>query len=56
MANVLHKNNINQGTVQVHVVPPPIPIIRSKNDEISDKDCVKIKLCRESMSQKLDLY
>ena len=40
----------------MHVYPPLIPLIKSKNGEKSDKDCVKIKLRRYPSSQKLDLY
>ena len=54
MNNVSHKNKCNQGAVQMHVDPPPIQLIKSNNDTKSDKDCVKIKLCRYPMSEKLD--
>ena len=53
MKNVLHKKNWNQGTVKVHVEPPPIPLVKSKNDEKSDEYCVKIKLHRDPKPQKL---
>ena len=33
MKNVFHKNKWNAGTSQVHVDPPPITLIKSKNDE-----------------------
>ena len=36
--------------------PPLIPLIKSKNYEKSDKDCVKFKLLRDTTSQKLDLH
>ena len=36
--------------------PPPISLIKSKNDEESDKDSVKIKLRRDPASAKSDLY
>ena len=49
-------NNCNQGTVQVHIDSPPMTLIKIKNDEKSDKDCVKIKFCRVPTSQKSDLY
>ena len=49
-------NNCNKGTVQVHIDSPPMPLIKIKNDEKSDKDCVKIKFCRGPTSQKSDLY
>ena len=54
--NVLHKKKWNTGTVQVQVEPSPIPLIKSKNDEKSDKISVKIKLPRDLRSQNLDLY
>ena len=44
MENVLHKNKWNQGEVHVHVEPPPILSIKSKNDDELGKCCVKIKL------------
>ena len=28
MKNISHKNKWNEGTVQVHVDPPPIPLIK----------------------------
>ena len=48
--------NWNWGTVQVHVEPPLIPLIKSKNNDKLDKYCVKIKLCRDLTSEKLDIY
>ena len=56
MKNVLHKNNLNLGIVQVHVEPPPIPLIKSKNDEKSDKYCAEIKLRRDPTSENSYLY
>ena len=47
MNNVSRKKMWNAGTVQVHVDPPPIPLIKSKNDDKSDKDFVKIKFCKD---------
>ena len=41
MKNVSHKNQWNTGTVQVHVEPPPIPLIKSNNDDKSDKYFIK---------------
>ena len=40
----------------MHVDPPEIPLIESKKNYKWDKDCVKIKVCRDLMSQKSDLY
>ena len=56
MKNFSHNNKWNLRTVQVHMETPLIPLIKSKNDEKSDKDFVKIKLRRYPMSEKLDLY
>ena len=36
--------------------PPPIPLIKSRNDDKSGKYFVKIKLRRGPTSEKLDLY
>ena len=36
--------------------PPLISLIKSKNDEILDKYCVKIKLCRDLTSKNSDPY
>ena len=54
--NVSHKKRWNTGTVQVHAEPPPIPLIKIKNGDKSDKDFVKIKLRRDPKSEKSDLY
>ena len=56
MKNVYHKKNCNQVAVQVHVDPPLIMLIKNKNDEKLDKDCLKIKLCGDLTSAKLDIY
>ena len=56
MDNISHKKKWNTGTLQVHVEPPVIPLINSKNDDKSYKDFVKIKLRRDPTSEKLDLY
>ena len=42
--------------MQVHVEPPPIPLIKIKHDDKSDKDLVKLKFCRDLTSEKSDLY
>ena len=55
MKNVSHKKNRNMGTVQVHMEIPMITLIKNKNDDKLEKDCVKIKLHRDPTSQKLDL-
>ena len=45
--NVSHKKRWNTGTVQVHAEPHPIPLIKIKNGDKSDKDFVKIKFCKD---------
>ena len=41
MKNVSHKESWNRGSVQIHVNPLPIPLIKSNNDTKFDNDCVK---------------
>ena len=53
---ISHKNKWNMGTVQVHVDPTPIPLIKINNKEKSDKYFVNIQFCRDPTSEKLDLY
>ena len=55
MKNFLHKKNWNTGVVQVHVEPLPIPLIKRKHDDKSDKDFVKLKLRRYLTSEQSDL-
>ena len=50
--SVSHKKKWNAGTVQVHVDTPMIPLIKSNNDNKSDKYFVNIKLCRDTTSVK----
>ena len=40
----------------MHVEPPPIPLIKSKNYDKSDKYFVKINLRSDPTSQESDLY
>ena len=47
---------MNYVTEQVHMKPPPIPLIKIKNYEKSDKYCIKIKFLMDILSKKLDLY
>ena len=56
MKNVSHKNKWNEGKIQVQVEPLPIPLIKIKNDEKSDKYFVNIKFRRNPRSEKSDLY
>ena len=53
MNNISHNNTWNVGVKQVQVEPPPI---KSKHDDKSDQDFVKLKLRRDPMSEKSDLY
>ena len=48
---VSHKNKWNTGTVQVHVGPPLIPLIKSKNDNKLDRYYDKIKFRRDKTSE-----
>ena len=41
MKNVLHKKSWRTGAVQIHMKPPPVTIIKSKNDMQAGKDGVK---------------
>ena len=41
--------------VEQHVEPPPIPLIKSKNNDKSDKYFVKLTLCRDPTSYKSDI-
>ena len=56
MKNVSHKNKWNAGIVQLQVEPPPTPIITSKHDDKLEKDFVKMKLHRDTPSDKSDIY
>ena len=50
------KNNWNADKVQLHMEPSPITLIKSKNDDKSDKYFGKIKLHRDPMSENSNLY
>ena len=56
MNNVSQKKNCNWGSIQVYVNPPLIMLFKSKNDTKSDKYCVKIKLRKDPMWEKLYIY
>ena len=56
MKKVLHSKNWSVGVVEQHVEIPPIPLIKSKHYYKSDKDFIKLKICRDPTSEKLDLY
>ena len=44
------------GVVQLHVYPPPTPLIKRNDGDNPEKYFVNIKLCRDPTSGKLDLY
>ena len=44
MGNISHKKTLNSDVTQVHVEPPPNPLINSKHENKLDKDFVKLKL------------
>ena len=56
MKNLYQNKKRNTDTLQVHVDQPPIPLIKINNDDKLDKYSVKIKLRRDPMSEKSDLY
>ena len=56
MNNASHKNTWNWGMTQIHVEPPPNPLIKSKHANKSDRDLVKLKFCRDPTSSSSDLY
>ena len=56
MKNVFNKKKWSAGVVQLHVDPPPTPLIKIKHDDKSDKNFVNIKLRMDKTSKKSDLY
>ena len=56
MKSVYHKKSWRTNAVQIHVDPPPIPLIKSKNDSKAEHDSVKIKLSRDTTSERLYTY
>ena len=44
------------GMTQPHLEPFPIPLIKENHDGTSEKDFVKLKLCRDPTSPTPDLY
>ena len=51
-----NKKKCNTGEVQLHLDTPPIPLIKMKYNDNSDKDFAKIKLSRDPMSANPYLY
>ena len=56
MKNVSQNNSYINGVVQIYVDPPPTPLIKSRLDLITERDYAGIKLYRNRMSEKLDMY
>ena len=56
MNNVFHKKVWLSRTLQIDVDPTPIQPIKRKLDKKSEKDYVKIKLCRDPTPEKSDMY
>ena len=56
MKKISHKNICHNGSVQIHVDPPPITLIKSNLDLKMERDYMKTKLHRSPMSEKLDRY
>ena len=56
MRNVSSKKGWMSGTTQPHIKPLTIPLIKENHDGKSDKDFVKLKLCKDPTSSTLDLY
>ena len=56
MQNVFHKKGWKSGTNPEHVEPLPVPLIKATYNIKSDKDFVKLKLCRDPMFSTSDLY
>ena len=56
MQNIYLKKRRNAGLVQLHMEPPPTPLIKIKHNDKSENDFVKIKLHRYPMSENSDLY
>ena len=56
MKNVFHEKSWHTCAVQIHVEPPLIQFIKSKNDAKSENYCVEIKLHKDPTSEKSDIY
>ena len=54
MKNVMYKKIWRNGAVQLHVEPPPIPLIIIKYYAKSEKDCIKLN-CVGILRQKIGL-
>ena len=56
MENVSHNKGCLYESIQIHVDPPINPLIKIKFGTKQDKDCVNIKLRRNPMFYKSDIY
>ena len=56
MKNVYNNKSCNSGMIQVHVEPPPIPLIKGSYYGKSEKSFVKLELFRDSTPNTLDFY
>ena len=56
MKNVSHKKGWNSGTTQEYVEPMAITLIKGTYNGKSDKEFVKLKLCRDTTYIMSDLY
>ena len=56
MKNVLHEKIWPTGAVQIHVYPPLITLIKSRNNTKGGKYCAENKLCIDPTSKNSDLY
>ena len=56
MNNILCRKKWITDVLEKHVESPPIHLIKSKHDDNSDKDFVKLKLSRDPASENSELY
>ena len=56
MNNVLHRKKWNATVIKQNAEPPPNPIIKIKHNDKSEKDFLKLTLCRDPTSEMSDFY
>ena len=56
MKNVSHKKIWRTTAIQIHMDPPLILLIKINYDTKAEKDCVKIKLCKDPTLENPDMY
>ena len=56
MKNVYHKKKWNTRLVQLHVEPPPTPLIKSNHNDNPGNYFVKMKLRRDPTSENSNVY